>query len=125
MTQSTSAKRALKPNPAIRGQALIDDWRRSGLSRSAYARQHQIGAHLLTYWSRLLLRPAPGPAATTAITDFVQVPITGHRSVASPPAASTSSLEIRLSSGALIRVAPGVDPALLRLVVRTLEESPC
>ena len=27
MTQPTSAKRALKPSPAIRGQALIDDWR--------------------------------------------------------------------------------------------------
>ena len=131
MTQPTSAKRVLKPSPAIRGQALIDDWRRSGLSRSAYARQHQVGAHLLTYWSKRLLGPVPSSAevavsvAKIAITDFVQVPIAGHRSVAAPPAAPTSSLEIRLSCGALIRVAPGVDPALLRLVVRTLEESPC
>ena len=131
MTQPTSAKRVLKPSPAIRGQALIDDWRRSGLSRSAYARQHQVGAHLLTYWSKRLLGPMPAPAGTavsvakTAIIDFVQVPSAGHRSAAAPPAAPTSSLEIRLSCGALIRVAPGVDPALLRLVVRTLEESPC
>lgn len=131
MTQPTSAKRVLKPSPAIRGQALIDDWRRSGLSRSAYARQHQVGAHLLTYWSKRLLGPVPSSAevpvsvAKPAITDFVQVPIVGHRSTAAPAAASTSSLEIRLSCGALIRVASGVDPALLRLVVRTLEESPC
>ncbi len=129
MTQPTSAKRVLKPSPAIRGQALIDDWRRSGLSRSAYAHQHQVGAHLLTYWSKRLLGPVPVPAGTAVsvakITDSVQVPIAGPRAVAAPPAAPTSSLEIRLSCGALIRVASGVDPALLRLVVRTLEESPC
>ena len=95
MTQPTSAKRVLKPSPAIRGQALIDDWRRSGLSRSAYARQHQVGAHLLTYWSKRLLGPVPASAgvavsvAKTAITDFVQVPIAGHRT----PKRTTAYLE--------------------------------
>jgi hypothetical protein len=47
-TQPASAKRALKLNPAIRGRALIDDWQRSGLSRSAFARERQVGAHLLS-----------------------------------------------------------------------------
>ena len=34
MTQPMSAKRVLKPSPAIRGQTLIDDWRRSGFRAS-------------------------------------------------------------------------------------------
>jgi len=52
MTQSTLAKCAPKPKAVDRGKALIDAWRQSGLSRAAYARQHHLGAHLLTYWSK-------------------------------------------------------------------------
>ena len=49
MTQSTLAKCVLKILSVDQGRALVDDWRQSGLSRAAYACQHRIGAHLLTY----------------------------------------------------------------------------
>jgi hypothetical protein len=46
------AKCAQKPKPADHGKALIDDWRQSGLTQAAYARQYRIGTLLMTYWSK-------------------------------------------------------------------------
>jgi len=134
MTQSTHAKCIQKPSPAERGKALITAWRESGLSQVAYARQQRIGQHLLTYWGKKF--PVPGetaampaesvePAATaTALADaFVQVPVPLPRQ---PPIDQRHSpIEIRLAGGAQLRVAPGVDPMLLRLVLQTLAGSTC
>ena len=131
MTQSTLAKCAPKPKAVDRGKALIDAWRQSGLSRAAYARQHHIGAHLLTYWSKKFPDPGVGPAesgalaqadATAPATDFIQLPVSlpPRPTPVAPP-----HIEIRLTSGALVRVVPGVDHELLKVVMQTLAGSTC
>jgi hypothetical protein len=38
-TEIARAERSPKRDAAVRGRSLIDDWRRSGLSRSAYAQR--------------------------------------------------------------------------------------
>jgi transposase-like protein len=131
MTQSTLAKCAQKPKPADRGRALIAAWRESGMSQAAYARQERIGAHLLTYWSKKFLETdgataessTSGQSATAGpAPDFIQLP------VALPPRPAPLApphIEIRLTSGALVRVAPGVDHELLKVVMQTLAGSGC
>jgi len=120
MTQSTRAKCAPKLKSADRGRALVEDWRQSGLSQMAFARQRQVGAHLLSYWSKRF--PATMDTAAKATTHharmvepFVQIPM--------PP--SHGHIEIRLPGGALVRVTPGADPGLLRVVVHALAGMAC
>lgn len=131
MTQSTFATCAPKPKPAERGKILIDAWRQSGLSQATYARQHRIGTHLLAYWSKKFpcsgeVIPGSGAAgqtdASTSATDFIQLPVTLQPR--SAPAAQ-AHIEIRLASGVLVRVTPGVDYDLLKLVMQTLAVSAC
>lgn len=122
-TQPTSAKRALKPNPAIRGRALIDDWNRSGLTRSAFARERQVGAHLLSYWAKRLSATAPRPPVTVTSTDFIQVPIVPTEPPA--PMAGSPSIEILFPRGVGLRVRPGIDAAFLQTVVTALEHVRC
>ena len=130
MTQSTLATCVPKILSADQGRALVDDWRQSGLSRAAYARQHRIGAHLLMYWEKKFLPSVrareslstnPSEAAADA---FVQVPL--PMAVASRPSPSTASpIEIRLVGGAVVRVFTGVDPDLLGVVLQTLARASC
>jgi hypothetical protein len=127
-TQTTRAECTPKPSPEERGRALVEDWQRSGLSQVAYARQHRIGAQRVSYWKRRLeqARPATVRAPTAApAADFVQIAVpmpSRPTSLASQPG---SPLEILLSCGAVVRVVPGVDPGLLRLVVSTLAGDGC
>jgi transposase-like protein len=125
-TQSTHAERALKPDAAVRGRALIDDWRRSGLSRSAYARHHQVGAHLLSYWFKRLQEPetarATGPATTP---DFIQVSLPAPGAPPPSSASASSAIEILFPRGIAVRIRSGVDLDLLRSVITALEGSPC
>jgi transposase-like protein len=124
-TQPTSAKRVLKSNPAIRGRALIDDWQRSGLSRSAFARERQVGAHLLSYWVRRLgVTKPPLPAAVTS-TGFIQVPLIPAEPATPPPATVSPSIEILFPRGVVLRVRPGVDAIFLQTVVTALEHVRC
>lgn len=126
--QSTRAECAPKPSPRNRGQTLVDAWRRSGLSQRAFAQQRQIQPHLVSYWARQF--PASQPIAASApaaaaVTDFVEVTVARPEPSSSRVARSGSPLEILLRCGAVVRVVPGVDPALLRIVVSALAGSPC
>ena len=132
MTQSTLAKCVPKILSVDQGRALVDDWRQSGLSRAAYARQHRIGAHLLTYWEKKILPLARSrepistlhPEVADPANAFVQVPL--PMAVSSRPTPPTASpIEIRLVGGALVRVSSGVDPDLLGVVVQTLMRASC
>jgi hypothetical protein len=131
MTQSALASCAPKSKPAERGKLLIDAWRQSGLSQATYARQHRIGTHLLVYWSKKFPRPGeaiPGSGtagpidSSNSAADFIQLPVTLPARLA--PAAQPH-IEIRLVSGALVRVTSGVDRALLTVVLQTLAGSAC
>lgn len=121
MTQPTRAKCERKSKSADRGQALVDDWRQSGQSRTAYANRHNIGVHLLAYWSKRF--PAPSDVAPKTITNhirtvepFVQIPM---------PSTHQGRIDICLVNGVVVRVSPGADPDLLRVAVQTLVGSAC
>lgn len=116
------------PKLEVRGRALLDAWQRSGLSRAAFARQHQIGKHRLIYWTKRL-RFLNGSASVhgrpSAPPDFVQIPISRPHSHSPLAHADRSHLEILLRCGAIVRVIPGVDSTLLRLVVAALDGASC
>jgi hypothetical protein len=130
MTQPMLAKCVPKILSADQGRALVDEWRQSGLSRAAYARQHRIGAHLLTYWEKKILPSersrepvSTNPSEATDVA-FVQVPLS--MAISSRPTPPTASpIEIRLVGGAVVRVFTGVDPDLLGVVLQTLARASC
>lgn len=128
-TESTHAACAPKPSPRERGQTLVDAWRRSGLSQRAFAKQQQVQPHLVSYWARQFPPSRSGtsaaPVAAAAITDFVEVSAPSRASSPSRIAPNGSPLEILLGCGAVVRVVPGVDPALLRIVVSALAGERC
>ena len=84
---------------------------------SAIARRYGLHRNQLYAWRKELGQTANGAAEAgrPAPLDFVPVVVTEERDVARP-----SAIEIELS-GARVRVLPGVDPALLADVLRTLK----
>jgi transposase len=84
---------------------------------SAIARRYGLHRNQLYAWRKELReRTDGGPeAGGSASLEFVPVVVTEERDVA-----RASAIEIDLS-GARVRVSPGVDPALLADVLRTLK----
>jgi transposase len=84
---------------------------------SAIARRYGLHRNQLYAWRKELRGTADdaSEAASSAPFDFVPVVVTEDPVVARAPA-----IEIELS-GARVRVSPGVDPALLADVLRTLK----
>lgn len=103
------------------GRALVEAWRLSGLSGAAFCRQHNLRAQRLHYWRerlgypiKVVNEPSPVPAARPPTPDgFVQMVVHGP---AGPPPIHVDIVV----GGAIIRVEPGFDPALLRGVVGAL-----
>ena len=85
---------------------------------SEVARRWQIAPQQLFTWRREA-RAASPEASAAAELEFVPI-------VADPPAAGPASsgalLEVALA-GTVVRVSPGVDPALLRVVLRAVRAS--
>ena len=85
---------------------------------SGVARRWQIAPQQLFTWRREA-RAASPEASAAAVLEFVPI-------VADPPAAEPASsgalLEVALA-GAVVRVSPGVDPALLTAVLRAVRAS--
>jgi transposase len=109
------------------GRALVESWRASGLSGSAYCREHGERPQKLHYWrqrlgypirtancDRIPMVPPPAPPAA----GFVQV------MVAPTTTSANTDVEI-LVGGAVIRVRPGFDPSLLQSVITALSEQSC
>ena len=84
---------------------------------SAIARRYGLHPNQLYAWRKGLRQTAneAADAGGPAPLDFVPVVVTEE-----PVADRTSAIEIELS-GARVRVSPGVDPALLADVLRTLK----
>src|SRR4051812_49482065 len=81
---------------------------------SAVARRWQIAPQQLFTWRREAR--AAGLAASRGEAAFVPI-------VAEPPAAEVAASEVIVEvvlAGAVVRVSPGVDPALLRAVLRAV-----
>ena len=93
----------------------IDQWRVSGLSVQAFCARHGLAPATFYNWRRVLQRrAAEEPAA------FVPVQV-----VADAVPTQSGALEVVLTDGRAVRVAPGFDAATLRQLLAVLEGWPC
>ena len=68
---------------AAQGQALVEQWRQSGLSVSEFCRRQAVGAHVLRYWLSRAVEPS-GTAATGDAFYVVSAPGTESAEVGKP-----------------------------------------
>jgi transposase len=92
----------------------ISQWRGSGLSVRAFCARHGLASASFYHWRRVLERRAADQPA------FVPVQV-----VADAVPAPVSTLEVVLTGGRTVRVAPGFDAATLRQLLAVLEGRPC
>jgi transposase-like protein len=109
-----SLRRARETGMAV----LIEQWRAAGTSATTFAREHGVSVSTLFRWRRRLAgaTPEPLPRATEA----------GHlvpvRLVSALEEGATA-LEVTLTTGDRIRLASGVTPETLRVVVQVLRSA--
>lgn len=101
-----------------RWRDVIGQWRRSGLSQSAFCRQRGVALPTLNYWKRRLENGAGGAA-------FVPVRVT-----ATPPfrgAANDRELRVRvkLLNGRVLSFPAHISPEELARLASALERAPC
>jgi hypothetical protein len=92
----------------------IGEWQTSGLSVRVFCERRGLTVASFYAWRRVLQRRAAEKAA------FVPVQV-----VADPVPTRTSALEVVLTDGRTVRVAPGFDGATLRQLLSVLEGRPC
>ena len=92
----------------------IGEWRASGLSPRAFCERRGLTVASFYAWRRVLQRRDAEKAA------FVPVQV-----LADPVPTQTSTLEVVLTDGRTVRVAPGFDAATLRQLLAVLEGRPC
>ena len=92
----------------------IGEWQASGLSVRAFCERRGLTFASFYAWRRGLQRRAAEKAA------FVPVQV-----VADAVPTQTSALEVILTDGRAVRVAPGFDAATLRQLLDVLEGRPC
>lgn len=113
--------------------ALIDQWRRSGLSLPAFCAPRGVNAKTMSGW---IYKPAHRAAVARARSEVVaaQVPDQAKpaflpvRVADARPRARTSrraGLAIVIGAGRRVVVTPGFDAETLRRVVAVLEDRPC
>ena len=90
---------------ALTWHERVAQWRSSGLTAEAYAREHDIGLERLMYWARRIKRAADG---VQLLPVRVTVP------------AAASPLELRSPSGWSMRMGAGVDPVWLARLLHAL-----
>ena len=92
----------------------ITEWRTSGLSVRAFCDRRGLATPSFYHWRRVLQRRAAEKVA------FVPVQV-----VAEAVPALATALEVVLTDGRVVRVAPGFDAATLRQLLDVLEGRPC
>ena len=111
----------------LRWNALLDDFRRSGLTHAEFCERRGISIH--SFRKHLYRVPAPKltpanlPSSDAAAAHFFPVTILPDPIPAT--AASRQPIELLLGNGRRIAVAPGFDPQTLRQLIATVEERPC
>jgi hypothetical protein len=93
----------------------IDQWRASGLSVRAFCARHGLATASFYNWRRVLQRRAADEQPA-----FVPVHV-----VAGAAPDQASALEVVLTDGRTVRVAPGFDATTLRRLLAVLEGRPC
>lgn len=111
----------------LRWNAILNDFRRSGLTQAEFCRRRDISLHS---FRKRLYSPRRSQAdslnahpAATASPHFL--PVTILPSPIAPAPAPPSHLELLLTDGRRIAVAPGFDADTLRRLLTVLEQTPC
>ena len=112
----------------LRWNAILNDFRRSGLTQPEFCRRRDISLASFRYqfYKPRSSKPSPSDNRTTAGARNHFLPVT----ILPDPTPSTASvsqpsLELVLASGRRIVVAPGFDEQTLRRLIAIVEESPC
>jgi hypothetical protein len=109
----------------LRWNALLNDFRRSGLTQAEFCERRGISIH--SFRKRLYRVPTPKPipanhlSADGTTSGFLPVTILPDPTTA----ACRQPLELCLNNGRRIAVAPGFDPQTLRQLIAVVEERPC
>jgi hypothetical protein len=108
-----------------RWDAILDDFRSSGLTHAEFCRQRRLP--LATFRRRLYrdrsTRATAGQAAPASTPGFLPIPVLPNPTPAS--SAPHQPLELILSHGRRLAIAPGFDPETLRQLLVVLERPPC
>lgn len=111
----------------LRWNALLSDFRRSGLTHAEFCRRRGISIH--SFRKHLYQSPSPKPTQpdlpTTASVAHQFLPVTILPDPAPASAVSHQPLELILPNRRRIAVAPGFDPATLRQLIDIVEERLC
>ena len=95
-------------------QTHISAQKKSGLSRSAYCKQHNLSYHAATYWSRKFSQPEQNQ------TNLVPVRFSSNIEI-NPARRSGSDLKIILPNRIAIEVGDEFSPATLKKLLAALE----
>ncbi len=126
-----------------RWNAIVSDFRRSGLTQADFCRQRNISLASFRYHfykpasskpahgdkrspaSPGSPKPAPSDAHCSASLDHQFVPVTILPDPIFSGTASQPQLEVITSNGRRIAVSPGFDTQTLRRLIAVVEERPC
>jgi len=115
----------------LRWSALLNDFRRSGLTHVEFCRRRGISVHSFRKRLYNARTPKPAPAPTLGVdcsSDGVAHPFLPVTIVPDPiPAVALPQqpLELILPNGRRIAVAPGFDPPTLRRLIAVVEDPSC
>ena len=111
----------------LRWNALLSEFRRSGLTQAEFCERRGISIHSFRKHLYRVPAPKPNPAnhpSSDAAAHFLPVTVLPDP-IPATAAASLQPLELLLANGRRVAVAPGFDPATLRLLIAVAEEPPC
>ena len=98
-------------------KAHVRSWRKSGLSRAEYCRQHDLSYHALRYWLRRLDQQTP-----TGIS-LVPVPVEKtHHLLERGNNHNSLTLKLEVGQGFKIEVSDGFSPVTLKRLISTLAD---
>ncbi len=111
----------------LRWNALLNDFRRSGLTQAEFCRRRQVSLHSFRkhLYGPRPSKPAPSDDRSPATTDHHFLPVTILPDPIPPITASQPRLELILSNGRRIAVAPGFDTQTLHRLLSVAEGRPC
>jgi hypothetical protein len=111
----------------LRWNALLIDFRRSGLTQAEFCERRGISIHSFRKRLYRVSTPKPTPAnhPSSDGTTSGFLPVTILPDPIPANAAVRQPLELCLNNGRRIAVAPGFDPQTLRQLIALVEEPPC
>src|SRR5512135_1910205 len=111
----------------LRWNALLNDFRRSGLTHAEFCHRRGISIH--AFRKRLYQVPTPKPTPTNHLSSDAAAPHFLPVTILPDPIPATTAsrqpIELLLDNGRRIAVAPGFDPTTLRQLLAVIEERPC